>query len=167
MVFQSDVLIAKIPNKLFLIFTCCLSLAMTACTSGDSATTSGGASFTNIAGNWTGTVTPADSSSPTFLSLSIVFTSGDIINGVANFSNDHSNCLASGTLTGTAASGLTTFVITSNVSTATFAGTASTNHMQGTFVAADTSSTLSDASTTNTSSGTPCSGVSGNWKASR
>ncbi|NKB61629.1 MAG: hypothetical protein GKR95_12965 [Gammaproteobacteria bacterium] len=167
MIFSTHLRITRSHTRLFFILFC--SLSMVACTSGDSATTSGGPSFTNVAGNWQGEITASDNSSPATLLLSIVLTSDDIINGVATIGDTKATCLTSGTLTGTAANGFVTFTVTNNVSTTTFAGTASITQMLGTFVASSESSTSTDSSTTEDTSTNEnfCNGMNGSWSAHR
>ena len=145
-------------TTILLLSILCL-VSLTSCTSGESATSSGGASFTNIGGNWQGMATPSNRATPVNMSLSIVFTSESIINGTASFGSEGAPCLISGPLTGTAANGQVTFTVTGT--TLTFAGVASTDHMEGTFVATATTSTST------TDSAATCQGQSGNWRVSR
>ena len=132
---------------------------LSACTSGDSASSSGGAGFTNVSGTWNGSLTQAKTDGFADLTLTIVFPSSGIINGVASFTNNRSTCLISGPLDGIATNGQVSFKLENNKNEIIFSGTASSATMAGTFVIAQ----IADAA----EGEEDCAGVSGSWSVLR
>lgn len=146
-----------------------LALTLSACSKGESATSSGGPDFINISGNWSGTATISNST-PTEFSLSIASSPDGNVNGVARFTSSQSGCLVSGTFKGTASRGQVNFVIESNNGENAFAGTASSRTMQGSFAVKETpilTSNITDEDSNESNFHEPCDGVSGVWQTRR